>query len=273
MVLKTSKDIEDLPPTTKEVRICSYLTIKMVKDLLSRCTKLKLVVFTETARKKTSRNVLGYLMSQGIDLVHDHFAQGRPIKFSRLDLAKMKSLHDGGLSYGKIAKRIGVCRQTVMRALQRKTKFCRWSEDYNGKGKVVWIVSRDADPDAQKLADNHYSRKTRGSKFFCGPGEKLVLMTPDKRALFVWRKNKIRWDGQNGVECSLFRNEGADLSSGLILHAVRLAKKRWPGERLFTYIDPNAIKSTNPGFCFKRAGWHTAGTNKNGKLILMEVHV
>ena len=140
----------------------------------------------------------------------------------------------------------------------------------DAKSKVIWTVSRDANPDARKLADNHYSRKTKGATFFCGPGEKLVLMTPDKKALFVWRKNKYRQDGQKGVECTIFRNEGTRLSSKLIKRAVKLAREKWPGVRLFTYVDPSAIKSTDPGHCFKRAGWRKIGTNQNGKLVLLE---
>ena len=34
-----------------------------------------------------------------------------------------------------------------------------------------------------------------------------------------------------------------------------LAWERWPGERLFTYVDPNKVRSFNPGYCFLRAGW------------------
>ena len=134
----------------------------------------------------------------------------------------------------------------------------------------IWRISRDADPDGRKLADNHYSRKTKGAKYFCGPGEKLVLITPDKNALFVWRKNKYRQDGQKGVECSLFRNEGTYLSSKLIKQAVKMAREKWANARLFTYINPSAIKSTDPGHCFKQAGWRKIGTNQNGKLVLLE---
>jgi hypothetical protein len=136
--------------------------------------------------------------------------------------------------------------------------------------KVIWTVTHDANPEARKLADNHYSRKTKGATFFCGPGEKLVLITPDKRALFVWRRNKYRQDGQKGVECSLFRNEGTYLSSKLIKQAVKMAREKWVAARLFTYVNPSAIKSTDPGHCFKRAGWRKIGTNHNGKLVLLE---
>jgi hypothetical protein len=139
-----------------------------------------------------------------------------------------------------------------------------------GKRKNMWVVTSEADQDARMLADRHYSRKTKGAKLFCGPGEKLVLITLEKNALFVWRKNKYRQDGQSGVECTIFRNESSYLSSELIKEAVKLAREKWPNERLFTYVNPRAIKSSDPGHCFKQAGWKVVGKNKRGNLILLE---
>ncbi len=46
----------------------------------------------------------------------------------------------------------------------------------------------------------------------------------------------------------------------------------WPGERHYTKVDPAAVRSTNPGFCFIAAGWKRCGTTKNGKLILEKVN-
>lgn len=40
--------------------------------------------------------------------------------------------------------------------------------------------------------------------------------------------------------------------------------------RLFTYVEPGKIRSTNPGYCFKKAGWRACGRNKTGKLVLLE---
>jgi hypothetical protein len=90
-----------------------------------------------------------------------------------------------------------------------------------------------------------------------GPGEKMVLITSDCRAIFGWRKF-IDASGQEGVNCAFFRNEGAFdrsiLSSTLIKKAEVLAWQRWGGEaRLYTYVSPHT--SDNPGFCFKQAGW------------------
>ncbi len=74
-----------------------------------------------------------------------------------------------------------------------------------------------------------------------------------------------------GIECLIFRNEGPILSSTLIREADELAWARWPGERHFTYVWDAKVRSTNPGFCFKRAGWHPCGRNADGRLTILEI--
>lgn len=137
----------------------------------------------------------------------------------------------------------------------------------------AWMPAKDGDARARALFDRHYSRHRyqdgRRPKLFCGPGGKMVLMTADCSALFVWRKFKSD-DGQVGINCAIFRNEGAELSSILILEAEQLAWARWPGERLYTYVDGRKIKSVNPGYCFKQAGWRVCGVTKRHQLIILE---
>lgn len=139
-----------------------------------------------------------------------------------------------------------------------------------------WFQVRDGDPYAMQLFDRHYSRYKykdgRKPKLFVGPGEKCVLVSFDGKALFVWRKFKSD-DGQHGVNCAVFRNESEKLSSSLILSAEQIAWKRWPGERLYTYVNSRQIKSTNPGACFKHAGWSMCGVTKVRKLIILEKNV
>jgi len=135
----------------------------------------------------------------------------------------------------------------------------------------VWIQIKDADPSGVALFRRHYSFKPRKrgpqkQPHFCGPGEKMVLITPCARALFVWRKFKSM-DSQTGVNCAVFRNEGAGLASALIAAAMELAWARWPGERLYTYVNGAKVKSRNPGYCFIRAGWRKCGLTKGGLLI------
>jgi hypothetical protein len=136
-----------------------------------------------------------------------------------------------------------------------------------------WLEFKDGDATGREIFDRHYSRYRykdgRQPKLFVGPGEKLVLLTPCLRALFVWRKFRSL-DLQSGVNCAIFRNEGAGLSSDLILEAEARAWRRWPGERLYTYVNPRAVKSANPGFCFKAAGWSLCGITKERRLLILE---
>ena len=137
---------------------------------------------------------------------------------------------------------------------------------------VYWVISHDMNPKAQELADRHYSRKTPGSKKgFIGPGEKLVLLSPTGDALFTWLRSRADYRGDKieGVNCTIFRNEGPVLSSKLILEAEKFAHDRWPGLKLFTYVSKEKVKSKNPGWCFMKAGWKPAGENKSGELRLL----
>ena len=143
-----------------------------------------------------------------------------------------------------------------------------------------WIEVKDGDVRARALFDRHYSRihYKDGRQFnpnnpkrnlFCGPGAKMVLLTTTCDALFVWRKFNSG-DSQQGINCMVFRNESPLLASELILEAERLAAQRWPGERFYTYVKPQGVKSTNPGFCFIRAGWRKCGITKVNKLLIFE---
>lgn len=141
-----------------------------------------------------------------------------------------------------------------------------------------WLSIRDGDSRGFALYSRHYTyhdyrdgRRRNPSNptrfLFVGPGEKMVLLTADCRALFVWRKF-IDNSGQTGVNCAVFRNEGDELSSSLILEAEQLAWQRWPGERFYTYVHSGKVQSSNPGYCFKMAGWRECGRTKGGLLIL-----
>jgi hypothetical protein len=144
-----------------------------------------------------------------------------------------------------------------------------------------WMPAKDGDLRALALYRRHYSyyeyadgRRRPGSPnwtLIAGPGEKMVLLTSRADALFVWRKF-ISMNDQDGVNCAVFRNEGDVLSSALIREAMQLAWRRWPGERLYTYVDPAKVKSVNPGYCFKMAGWKACGETKVNDLLILECY-
>lgn len=132
-----------------------------------------------------------------------------------------------------------------------------------------WIPIRDGNPTGMSIFLRHYTARERRKVFqFVGPGEKEVLITVDAMALFVWRKF-ISDAGEAGVNCAVFRNEGPVRSSELILAADTVAWSRWPGERLYTYVDPLKVRhKRDPGRCFVRAGYSKCGMTKSGKIIL-----
>lgn len=135
----------------------------------------------------------------------------------------------------------------------------------------LWWITKDGDEVSNELYERHYSRRRykdgRVVKLFCGPGQKIVLRTWEGDALFVWRKFKDD-SGQTGINCAIFRNESQYQSSDLIRQADAIAYFCWPGERHYTYVNARKVKSINPGYCFKMAGWRQCGMTKGGLTIL-----
>ena len=140
-----------------------------------------------------------------------------------------------------------------------------------------WMHMLDGDPSCRAIFDRHYSRYVyadgRKPKLFVGPGEKMVLMQADGQALCVWRKF-ISGDGQQGVNCAIYRNESQRKASEMLKDAMTEAWRRWPGQRLYTYVNPRKVKPTMErgrpvwGFCFYKAGWSFVGLTKQGLHIL-----
>ena len=139
-----------------------------------------------------------------------------------------------------------------------------------GDGRL--IKTTHFDQEMRLLADRHYSRRTVGAKQFAYSGRKLVLRNEEGTVLFVWMfpDPSMRMDGQTGYQCAIFRNESNRLSSEIILEAERLAVDKWGPSRFYTYVDPSQIRSSNPGYCFKRAGWRFASLSKGGKHLLVK---
>lgn len=73
---------------------------------------------------------------------------------------------------------------------------------------------------------------------------------------------------QEGINCAAFRNETSIISSELIRQADAVADCAWPSQRHYTYVDTSKVRSRNPGFCFRKAGWQRCGWTKSGLLIL-----
>lgn len=140
-----------------------------------------------------------------------------------------------------------------------------------------WRVSHRFDPIGARIADRHYSRQTIGSPQFVGSGSDVVLLAPSEgeaRALWVtkWQKFvRTEWWLHTWV-CSLFRNEGAGLSSELITEAVAATRSAWgePPENGFTtFVSAEKTRhKRDPGRCFRKAGWRVVGATGGGLVVL-----
>lgn len=137
----------------------------------------------------------------------------------------------------------------------------------------LWWLTKDGDLDCLKLYERHYSayeyKDKRERKLFVGPGEKVVLRTKAGDAMFVWRRF-IDASGECGINCAVFRNESDYRSSDLIRQADSIADQLWACCRHYTYVNPEAIESTNPGFCFLAAGWERLTRRTGSGLMILE---
>lgn len=127
--------------------------------------------------------------------------------------------------------------------------------------------------EAAELADRHYSRRKIGSPQFMPPGQTVILWMPG--AVFGWWRphpaSGIKaMNGLDGWTCTIFRNETRQRSSDLILAAEEFLRAETCGpDGLLTYVWDKKIKSKNPGFCFKAAGWRARGRSADNRKTLL----
>lgn len=143
----------------------------------------------------------------------------------------------------------------------------------------MWRISHRGDPEARVIADRHYTRQKPGTPQFVPPGRCLVLLAGKAPEQAVWVTSwpfaeyvKHAWAG--AWVCSMFRNEGAGLSSDLITQAVAATRAYFgdpPELGMITFVSPGHIRSSNPGYCFKRAGFEVIGSTGKG-LPALQLH-
>lgn len=138
-----------------------------------------------------------------------------------------------------------------------------------------WRMSDRADPALAALADRHYPRQRHGSRKFIAPGHSLALITADKTTGWVSRWPKYAQHAWPGAwENPLFRKEGGGLASEMILHAVAHTRYRWPSVPalgMITFIDPDALPGTNPGYCYLMAGFRRVGWTTERKRLVLQL--
>lgn len=141
---------------------------------------------------------------------------------------------------------------------------------------TAWRRSYKADPLALPLANAHYNRQNPDSPQFVPPGKSLVLLTLDERALWVtsW-PDFAQHDWVGAWVNTLFRNEGAGLSSDLIRQAVAVSLHRWPevpDMGVVTFVDPEKVRpKAHPGYCYLKAGFEHVGFTRKRRLHVLQL--
>jgi hypothetical protein len=143
---------------------------------------------------------------------------------------------------------------------------------------TYWRRVGKFEPRAAALADRHYSRRKPGSPQFMPPGQTVILLDRDATAVFGWWRphpasGLQSMNGYDGWTCTIFRNESSVLSSKLILDAERIFTIEdldIGPDGLLTYIWDRKIRSTNPGYCFKVAGWRPIGRSADNRKTLLQ---
>ncbi len=158
--------------------------------------------------------------------------------------------------------------------------------EYRDIGCAHWQLSASGkyDPVGVQLVRSHYSRRKPDSPQFMPPGETIVLVASDRSAVWGWWRPHPRsgiraMNGLDGWTCSVFANHGDTLSSLLVLDAERaLALLTDRGATagpcgpsgMLTYVWRSKVKSQNPGYCYKVAGWAKVGTCARGSKDLLQ---
>ena len=145
--------------------------------------------------------------------------------------------------------------------------------------RMRWEQSWRTDPRARVLADRHYNRQSIGAANFVPPGRCMVLYAENAGGKAFWVTSwpfaeyvKHAWAG--AWVCSAFRNEGAGLSSELIIEGVAATLWRWepPELGMITFVDPTKVrKKRDVGRCYRKAGFKEVGKTKTNGLIALQL--
>ena len=134
-----------------------------------------------------------------------------------------------------------------------------------------WVEVSKCNALARRMADRHYSyrsgrKRPRGPEVG-PPGNKIILLCPDGKA--VWGSHRpdptsglTRPDGIDAWCCFIFRNEGCEVQSSLLIRqAIWITTLKWgiAPAGFVTYVAAAKVASPNPGYCFLKAGFEPAG--------------
>jgi hypothetical protein len=149
---------------------------------------------------------------------------------------------------------------------------------------MYWRIVSKCDRFAASFAAPHYSIAKPLSAELGPPGQKIVMMGEDGKALWgshrpaPWAKRTHgvkRMDNFSGHSCFIFRNDGGPQSSGIIRQAVAITAIEWNLASFITYVAIEKVRrKRDPGRCFVKAGFRRIGIKertKHGPMLRLEM--
>lgn len=219
------------------------------------------------SRKRALRASDSRLLERAIkELARPNFTRGGGTRSSRQVSLSSPRNGGGGGGMPDNSGRVGAADQALV---SDQAAASLAPSGFDPSREPLWYLTKDGDATLLALYERHYSayeyKDGRTRSQFVGPGEHIVLRTDAGDAGFVWRRF-IDDSGERGVNCAFFRNESPHKSSEFIRQACAIADFAWPGARLYTFVDPEAVRSAHPGSCFMAARWkrlkHSTGSGK-----------
>lgn len=137
----------------------------------------------------------------------------------------------------------------------------------------MWHRVKVSDPLARAMRDRHYSTKYPGGRTVGPPGRRLVLISDDEQALWIthWPQAHLVLDGFDALRCTVFRREGRrrERASVLIRAAMAMSEAYFgpAPDGWLTYVEPRRVKSSEPGYSFKMAGFSLDEDFRSPRLI------
>lgn len=138
---------------------------------------------------------------------------------------------------------------------------------------MMWHRVKASDPLARSMRDRHYSTQKPGGRTVGPPGRRLVLISDDEQAMWIthWPDPRLVLDKIDALRCTVFRREGRrhERASVLIRAAMVFSEEFYGAAPAgwVTYVEPSKVRSQDPGYCFKMAGFELDQDFKSKRLI------
>ena len=137
---------------------------------------------------------------------------------------------------------------------------------------LMWTPVSQCDPRLVSLFRSHYSCKNPTTRRVnAGGGRTSCLLHGPTGEDAAWVWSFQRYGHLAGVAYNMFfrRVKGARASDLIVAAETFIPPDLLPIVGV-SFVDCTKVRSSNPGFCFREAGWEVVGRAKNPNLLRLE---